>query len=281
MTTPAAANYISNAARTEGELKTELERLVALDKELLGGAAEAELTVSAGSVTPATARVKIRGEGGVDDELATIATTNHPDGRLLMVRASNPGPEDITLKHGTGNLSLAGAADFLLDHVDKVCWFARDGSTWKEVGRFYGGQKAALRAFLGLAIGSDVQAFDATIVKSGVQTTFTRQQNFGEVALTHGASVAWNLQTQQNARLSLGATAATLANPTNAVAGGTYILHAIQDGTGGRTLLFDTNYDFGSAGAPDLTALSAGQSMIITFYYSQGKMRATRSVVYG
>lgn len=280
MTTPRASGYISNAARTEGEVQTALEELVAIDKEILGGTAEAELIISSGSITPTTAGVKARGEGGVDDDLVTLATTNHPDGRVLLLRAANPGAEDITVRE-TGNIDLALGTTFVLDHVEKRLLLTREGSTWKEIGRFYGGQTAAQRAAIGLAIGVDVQAFDATIVKSGVQTTFTQQQNFGEQALTHGAAVAWNLQTQQNARLTLGATAATLSAPSNAVQGGTYILRVIQDGVGNRTLNFNSIYKWGAAGAPDLTALSASQSMILTFYYNGTDMLGVKSTVFG
>lgn len=279
MTTPSAANVITNVA-DQNEAATEFEKLVAIDKEILGGSAETELTISAGSITPATGIVKVRGQGGVDDDLTTIATTNHPDGRLLLLRASNPGAEDINVLE-TGNIDLAIGTSFLLDHVEKRLLLMRVGSTWKEVDRMYGGQLAAHRASIGLAIGTDVQAFDATIVKSGVQTNFTRQQNFVEVALTHGAAVAWNLQTQQNARLTLGATAATLSAPSNAVVGGTYILRVIQDGTGGRTLNFNAVYDFGAAGDPDLTALGPNQIMILTFYYDGTAMRGVKSTVFG
>lgn len=281
MSTPDAAGYISNAGRTEAEVQASLEKLVALDKEFLGGSAEAELTVSGGAVTPVTGVIKVRGEGGVDDDLATIAQTNHPDGRLLLVRASNPGAEDITLKHATGNLALATGADFVLDHVDKRVLFIRVGSTWQEIVRIFGSQVAAQRAYLGLAIGVNVQGYDVDTVKSNVQTTFTRQQNFSEVALSYGAAIAWNLQTSQNARVTLTGTTAELSNPTNAVQGGTYILRVIQDGTGGRALTFAANYDFGAAGAPDPSTMSGGQIMILTFYYDGTKMRGIQSTVFG
>lgn len=82
--------------------------------------------------------------------------------------------------------------------------------------------------------------------------TYTAQQNFGTAALTDGTNIAWNLNTQQVASVTLGGNR-TLDNPTNQVNGGTYILRITQDATGSRTLAYGTNYKFPGGTVPVLT----------------------------
>ena len=92
--------------------------------------------------------------------------------------------------------------------------------------------------------------------------SYSGQQNFAIATLTDGASIAWNLNTQQVAVVTLGGNRA-LAAPSNQVAGGTYVLIVKQDGTGSRTLSFDSTYKFPggvdptlSTGASDVDVLS-------------------------
>ena len=103
---------------------------------------------------------------------------------------------------------------------------------------------------------------------------FTKQQNFPEVALTYGASIPWNLETQQVATVLLTGSTATMAVPTNLVNGGTYILTPVQDLTGARALIYPSaNYDFGADGAPDHSLRTANKFDIVTFVAKNGKLR--------
>lgn len=111
---------------------------------------------------------------------------------------------------------------------------------------------ATARTNLGLAIGTDVQAFDADTVKKDVANVYTKQQNFGTATLTDGANIAWNLDDGQSAKVTLGGNR-TLDNPTNMIDGGTYILRVIQDATGSRTLGFGTAYKWPGGTPPTLT----------------------------
>ena len=72
---------------------------------------------------------------------------------------------------------------------------------------------------------------------------FTTQQRFPLATLTDGAAINWNLNTQQVASVTLAGNR-TLNAPTNIQAGGTYILIIKQDGTGNRTLTFNSIYKF-------------------------------------
>jgi hypothetical protein len=99
---------------------------------------------------------------------------------------------------------------------------------------------------------------------SAVPTAYTGQQYFAEATLVDAASIAWDLDTQQTAAVTLGGNR-TLSNPTNMQAGGTYILRVIQDGIGSRTLAFDTAYKFPGGSAPVLST-GIGAIDILTFY---------------
>lgn len=52
-----ASGYPSNASRTEGEMKQYFEDIRSNVEEHLGGAAESELTISGGSITPRSGRI--------------------------------------------------------------------------------------------------------------------------------------------------------------------------------------------------------------------------------
>lgn len=92
----------------------------------------------------------------------------------------------------------------------------------------------------------------------------TKQANFTpRVQLTDGASIAWNLETAQVAYVTLGGNRA-LAAPTNMKSGGTYILFALQDGTGSRTLSYDSVYKW-PGGTDPVLSTGASSVDILTF----------------
>jgi len=82
---------------------------------------------------------------------------------------------------------------------------------------------------------------------------YLKQQNIKQGTLTSGTNIAWDMETAQNAKLTL-AHNATLDNPTNQMAGATYQLIIIQDATGGRTFAFGTNYTILGGGTINTTA---------------------------
>jgi len=106
-----------------------------------------------------------------------------------------------------------------------------------------------------------------TIAKTDIEQTYSKQQNFAATALVDGANIAWNLADNQVASVTLTGNR-TLDNPTNLVAGGTYILTVKQDVTGTRTLAYGTNYKFPEGVAP---ILSTGTNAIdILTFISDG-----------
>ena len=91
---------------------------------------------------------------------------------------------------------------------------------------------------------------------------FSKKGYFAEQTLTDGATIDWNLSTQQVAKVTLAGNR-TLNAPTNQQAGAFYSLTIIQDGTGSRTLTFNSAYKFTGATAPTLTTTASAKDVIV------------------
>lgn len=96
------------------------------------------------------------------------------------------------------------------------------------------------------------------------------------ITLTDASTVAWNMASGYNAKVTLGGNRA-LGAPTNAYEGLSGSLQVIQDGTGSRTLSFDSSWDFGVNGAPTLSTAAASIDLItwICISTSPLKLRAS------
>jgi len=138
-----AANYLSNAARTEGEQKVAFEDQRDAIAQVPGvGVAEQSLTIASGSITPADGAagiIKIDTEGGAGtDDLTNVAQTNVPDGSLLWLRITN-NAHVVTVKHnsgGTGQITLRNGLDFVLSDTSFWLLVKRTGSLFEELAHF-------------------------------------------------------------------------------------------------------------------------------------------------
>jgi len=81
---------------------------------------------------------------------------------------------------------------------------------------------------------------------------YSKTQNFNATALTPGASIAWNLEENQVATIELDQNS-TLAQPSNQVAGATYILIVKQPVGANYTLAFHSDYKFPGGTDPVIT----------------------------
>jgi len=137
---------MQNAVRTVAEMKVAVEAERDVVSILPGGSPRVELTISGGTVTPATrdhgGNFTIDTESGAAaDDLDTVSLTNIPDGALIWLHAENAS-RVVTLKHAdgsTGEMLMRDGADFVLDALDKWVCFQRRGTTsLVEVDRSYG-----------------------------------------------------------------------------------------------------------------------------------------------
>jgi len=123
---------------------------------------------------------------------------------------------------------------------------------------------SAARTALGLAIGTNVQAFDADTAKLDVAQTFTAaQRGSTDTDTTNTGSVTLDFAVNQNFVLTLTGNV-TLANPTTESVGQSGFIVFIQDGTGSRTVSLGTDYE--TAGAAGLTLSTAASTTDIVPY---------------
>lgn len=104
---------------------------------------------------------------------------------------------------------------------------------------------AAELSLLASYVGSVIPDFD-------VVGDWNKQQYFGQATLTDAASITWDLDVAQSAKVTLAGNRA-LANPTNIQNGGAYSLVIAQDATGSRTLSYGSSYKFPGGVAPVLS----------------------------
>lgn len=108
---------------------------------------------------------------------------------------------------------------------------------------------------------------------SNVQT-FTAGQRGGVSALTSASTITPNLATANNFSLTLD-TNATLANPTNIVAGQSGVILITQDSTGSRTLAYGTYWKFAGGTAPTLTTTASAVDALVYYVNSSTAITAT------
>ena len=152
---------------------------------------------------------------------------------LNTTNATNP---TLTFFDGADNISLA-TIDYSANTVD-----------WLD-------SSVSITGLSTSATGTVLTLSDANIL-------FAKKGYFAEQTLTDGATIDWNLSTQQVAKVTLAGNR-TLNAPTNQQAGAFYSLAIIQDGTGSRTLTFNSAYKFTGATAPTLTTTASAKDIII------------------
>ena len=91
---------------------------------------------------------------------------------------------------------------------------------------------------------------------------FTKTQNFNATSLSDGSTISWDASSNQVAKVTLGGNR-TLAAATNQVDGAVYVLSVTQDGSGSRTLSFNSNYKFAGGTAPTVTATASARDIFV------------------
>lgn len=137
------AGHISNNARTDGEVKSDLDDLIEVIRQTHGnGQATETVTVSSGTATVSgtPTQIFINGEGSTTDDLDILTGGDwHDDALVSIQKATSMGLSTLTVKHAAGadKFSLANLADFDLKAQRDTLLLKYNGTSWDEVARFY------------------------------------------------------------------------------------------------------------------------------------------------
>jgi len=96
-----------------------------------------ELTIATGAVTVAKTQHTIDTEGdAASDDLDTLTASGVQDGAIVILRPENAA-RVVTVKHATGNIDLAGNADFVMNDAQASILLQYDltATTWYEICR--------------------------------------------------------------------------------------------------------------------------------------------------
>ena len=230
--------------------------------------ANATVTLSAvngASDVPRSAFLEVKGSvGGSHNTISLIIPANSKSYVINNVVSANTTASDIVkikTAAGDGYNIPFGAVGLV------VC----DGTSVYSTNAKGLGLGTAASADIGVCASNvpEVSAADLRYVRTSVTTDATIRGNITYQAgslkistsaraynpittLTDAASITNNFALGNNFLVTLGGNR-TLAAPTNAVAGQSGTIHIIQDGTGSRTLGYNTAWQFVSATVPTLS----------------------------
>ena len=241
--------------------------------------ANATVTLSAvngGSDVPRSAFLEVKGSvGGTNNTISLIIPANSKSYVINNVVSANTTASDIVkikTASGDGYNIPFGAVGLV------VC----DGTSVYSMNTKGLGLGTAASADIGVCASNvpEVSAADLRYVRTSVTTDTTIRGSITYEAgslkistsaraynpittLTDAASITNNFALGNNFLVTLGGNR-TLAAPTNAVAGQSGTIHIIQDGTGSRTLGYNTAWQFVSATVPTLST-GAGDVDILCY----------------
>jgi hypothetical protein len=206
-------------------------------------------------------------------EIAVSKLANGTARQLLQTDAAGTDVEFTSNVDVPGTLDVTGVATF-----DSTSTFAGN-ATFNGSIIFEGSTADANETTLTVAdptADRTITLPDATttVAGLGVVQSFTKAQRGTPVALTDAATIAVDLSLGNNFTVTLAGNR-TLGAPTNATAGQSGVIVVTQDGTGSRTLAFDTIYKFagGSSNAPNLTGTASAVDVLA--YYVESSTRIT------
>jgi hypothetical protein len=117
------------------------------------------------------------------------------------------------------------------------------------------------------------QAITGYGLLDGAQT-WTKGQRGEITALTSGATITPDFADSNNFSLTLD-TSALLDNPSNVVAGQSGCIWITQDGAGGHTLAYGSNWDFTGGTPPNLSTAASAVNCLVYAVESSTKITAT------
>ena len=113
-----------------------------------------------------------------------------------------------------------------------------------------------------LVVHDNSQAGGFAVANLNTAQEFSATQNFNATTLSDGSTVSWDASANQVTSVTLGGNR-TLGAASNQVDGGVYVISIIQDGTGSRTVTFNSNYKFVAGTAPTLTTDANARDVLV------------------
>lgn len=216
----------------------------------------------------------------------TIATGGTPTATYNAATATF----DFGLVTGATGATGAAGADYTADAelnaiagltsaADKLPYFTGDGTadvaTFTAAGRALvdDANASAQRTTLGLAIGSNVQAYDADTAKLDVDQVWAGAQRTTVTALTSSSnSIAITLGSSNDFSHTFTENT-TLANPSDtAVPGQKGTIYLTQHASSPKTLAYGSEYDFAGGTAITVTAANSARDSIDYVVRADGKI---------
>ena len=166
-----------------------------------------------------------------------------------------------TTANGTNYVGLKAPASLSADLTYTLP--SADGTS----GQFLSTNGSGVLSFASAGVtGISTTATGTVLTLSDSNILFGKGGYFAEQTLTDGATITWNASTQQVAKVTLGGNR-TLSAPTNGVTGQFISIAVIQDGTGSRTLTWNSVYEFTGDTAPTLTT-TINKADVFVFRYN-------------
>ena len=119
-----------------------------------------------------------------------------------------------------------------------------------------------------------IPASTTTLAGLAVTQSFTKAQRGTPVALTDAATIAVDLSLGNNFTVTLAGNR-TLGAPTNVTAGQSGVIVVTQDGTGSRTLAYNSVYKFAGGTAPTLTTTASAVDVLACYVESSTRITVT------
>jgi hypothetical protein len=187
------------------------------------------------------------------DIAATLTDSVAADGQTAMTG-------DLQM----GNNRITGLADGIA---------STDAATVSQITDFVTVGTSILKGNGTGGIGNATAGTDYTVATA--VTNFSKQQYFGNVALTDAATIAWNARDAQVATFTFVSSNRTMDAPTNLVNGAYYGLAIIQN-AGSNTLTWDSVFKWAGGTAPTLSTAASAKDYFVfrsdgTNMYEQGQ----------
>lgn len=134
MTALPASGYLSDAARTQQQMKDAFEDLRDFVAEGVGGSAVSALTIASGVITPTAARHMVDTEAAASSDVLTNISLDLPDGRWLVLEHADASRLVIVehLAGGDGQIELIAGYDIVLQNRSRLI-LERSGARWRQV----------------------------------------------------------------------------------------------------------------------------------------------------